>query len=69
MVPVEGALRLYSAAQPHYATYPGHLALMLYDHTHTVVEAQLRDALTWLAPLFADSEPPASNGAPAHAEE
>jgi hypothetical protein len=41
---------------------------MLYDHTHTVVEAQLRDALIWLAPLFADPEPPASDGASAHAE-
>jgi len=68
MVPVEGALRLYAAAQPHYAAHPNHLALMLYDHTHTVVEAQLRDALTWLAPLFADPEPPASDGASAHAE-
>ena len=67
MVPVEGALRLYAAAQPHYTAHPDHLALMLYDHTHTVVEAQLRDALTWLAPLFSDSEPPASNGASTHA--
>jgi fermentation-respiration switch protein FrsA (DUF1100 family) len=68
MVPVEGALRLYAAAQPHYAAHPDHLALMLYDHTHTVVEAQLRDALTWLAPLFAETEPPASDDVPAHAE-
>ena len=68
MVPVEGALRLYSAALPQYAEHPDHLALMLYEHTHTVVEAQLRDALTWLAPLFADPEPPASNGASAQAE-
>jgi dienelactone hydrolase len=67
MVPVEGALRLYAAAQPHYAAHPDRLALMLYDHTHTVVEAQLRDALTWLAPLFSDPEAPASDGASAHA--
>jgi fermentation-respiration switch protein FrsA (DUF1100 family) len=68
MVPVEGALRLYAAAQPYYATHPDHLALMLYDHTHTVIEAQLRDALTWLAPFFADTEPSASDGDCAHAE-
>jgi uncharacterized protein len=68
MVPVEGALRLYSAAQPYYAEHSDRLALMLYDHTHTVVEAQLRDALTWLAPLFADPKPPASDGASAHTE-
>jgi len=68
MVPVEGALRLYAAAQPHYAAHPDHLALMLYDHTHTVVEAQLRDALIWLAPLFAETASPARDDAPAHAE-
>ncbi len=68
MVPVEGALRLYAAAQPHYAERSDRLALMLYDHTHTVVEAQLRDALTWLAPLFDDSAPPSPEGATAHAE-
>jgi fermentation-respiration switch protein FrsA (DUF1100 family) len=68
MVPVEGALRLYAAAQPHYAAHPDHLALMLYDHTHTVVEAQLRDALAWLAPLFPEPESPAHDNAPAHAE-
>jgi dienelactone hydrolase len=68
MVPVEGALHLYAAAQPHYKAHPDHLALMLYDHTHTVVEAQLRDALVWLAPLFGDPESPAQDDAPAHAE-
>jgi hypothetical protein len=67
MVPVEGALRLYSAARPHYAEHPDHLALMLYDHTHTVVEAQLRDALAWLAPFFPEPDPPAHDNAPAHA--
>jgi dienelactone hydrolase len=65
MVPVEGALRLYSAARPHYADHPNHLALMLYEHTHTVVEAQLRDALAWLAPLFPEPDPPAHDNAPA----
>ena len=68
MVPVEGALRLYAAALPQYAEHPDHLALMIYDHTHTVVEAQLRDALAWLAPLFAEAEPPARDEASAHAE-
>jgi fermentation-respiration switch protein FrsA (DUF1100 family) len=68
MVPVEGAVRLYVAAQPHYAAHPEHLALMLYDHTHTVVEEQLRDALAWLAPLFANPTPLQPDGATAHAE-
>lgn len=68
MVPVEGALRLYAAAQPHYREHPDHLALMLYDHTHTVVEAQLRDALTWLSPLFDASAPHPRNDASNHAE-
>jgi dienelactone hydrolase len=68
MVPVEGALRLYAAAQPHYEQHPDRLALMLYDHTHTVVEAQLRDALAWLAPLFAEPASHSQNGAALHAE-
>ena len=68
MVPVEGALRLYAAAQLCYTEHLDHLALMLYDHTHTVVEAQLRDALSWLAPLFDDPAHPTEDGAQAHAE-
>jgi dienelactone hydrolase len=67
MVPVEGALRLYAAAKPHYAAHLDRLALMLYDHTHTVVEAQLRDALAWLAPHFADAAPSTQDDASARA--
>jgi uncharacterized protein len=48
MVPVSGALRLYEAAQPHYAEHPENLKLMLYPHTHLVSEEQMRDAVEWL---------------------
>lgn len=48
MVPVAGALRLYEAAQPHYAEHPDNLKLMLYPHTHLVSEQQMRDAVEWL---------------------
>jgi len=33
-----------------------------------VVEAQLRDALAWLAPLFAEPASHSQNGAALHAE-
>lgn len=56
VVPVTGALRLYEAAKPHYAAHPDHLALMLYDQAHTGSEAQLRDAVAWMAPFFADED-------------
>ncbi len=56
VVPVEGTLRLYEAAQPHYAAHPDRLALMLYDHAHTGSEAQLQDAVTWMAPFFMRAE-------------
>jgi len=52
MVPIEGAQRLHEAAQAHYAAHPDRLALMLYDHGHTVSETQLMDAVTWMAPFF-----------------
>lgn len=52
MVPVAGALRLYEAARPVYATYPDRLALLLYDQTHTVSQEQLIDAVNWIAPHF-----------------
>jgi uncharacterized protein len=48
MVPVSGALRLYEAAQPHYAECPDNLKLMLYPHSHLVSEQQMRDAVEWL---------------------
>lgn len=54
MVPVAGALRLYEAAKPHYASHPERLALMLYDHTHTVTPEQLSDIVRWMAPLYLD---------------
>ena len=52
MAPVAGALHLYEAAKPYYASYPERLALMLYDHTHTVTPEQLDDVIHWMAPLF-----------------
>jgi len=56
VVPVAGTLRLYEAAQPHYAAHPDRLALMLYDHAHTGSEAQLQDAVTWMARFFMREE-------------
>jgi fermentation-respiration switch protein FrsA (DUF1100 family) len=56
VVPVAGTLRLYEAAQPHYAAHPDRLALMLYDHAHTGSEAQLQDAVTWMARFFTREE-------------
>ncbi len=53
MVPFAGALRLYEAAKPLYAAHPDRLALMEYSHTHTVSEAQVHDAVAWIAPFFA----------------
>jgi hypothetical protein len=53
MVPVAGALRLYEAARPYYATCPDHLKLMLYPHTHMVSEQQMHDAVNWVASVFA----------------
>lgn len=58
MVPLAGALHLYEAAKPHYASYPERLRLMLYDHTHTVTPEQLNDAVQWMAPLFLDESAP-----------
>lgn len=52
MVPVAGALRLHEAAKPYYASHPERLALMLYDHTHTVTPEQLNDVVQWMAPLY-----------------
>jgi hypothetical protein len=52
MVPLAGALRLYEAARPHYAAYPERLALMLYDHSHTVTPEQLAAMVNWVAPFF-----------------
>jgi uncharacterized protein len=52
MVPIEGTERLHDAAKPHYVAHPDRLALMLYDHGHTVSEAQLFDAVNWMAPFF-----------------
>lgn len=56
VVPVEGALRLYEAAKPYYAAHPERLALMLYEHGHTGSEAQLQDAVTWMAPFLVEDE-------------
>lgn len=53
MVPFAGALRLYEAAKPLYASHPDRLALMEYSHTHLVSEAQVHDAVSWIAPFFA----------------
>ncbi|HEX8037096.1 MAG TPA: prolyl oligopeptidase family serine peptidase, partial [Ktedonobacterales bacterium] len=55
MVPFAGALRLYEAAKPLYAAHPDRLALMEYSHTHTVSEAQVHDAVAWIAPFFASA--------------
>jgi fermentation-respiration switch protein FrsA (DUF1100 family) len=66
MVPVEGALRLYSAARPHYADIRPPRADALRPHAHRRRGA-LRDALL-ARPLFAATDPPAHNGGPAHAE-
>jgi uncharacterized protein len=52
MVPVAGILRLHEAAMPHYAACPERLALMLYDTTHTITEAQIMEALVWLGQHF-----------------
>ncbi|MBF6591536.1 MAG: alpha/beta fold hydrolase [Ktedonobacterales bacterium] len=57
MVPVAGTLRLYEGARPFYATYPDHLSLRLYDHTHFITEAEAGDAIAWLLAHFAP--PPA----------
>jgi fermentation-respiration switch protein FrsA (DUF1100 family) len=56
MVPLAGTLRLHEAALPHYAAHPDRLALMLYDHSHTVSERQVRDAVAWLEPFFRSEE-------------
>jgi dienelactone hydrolase len=56
MVPVGGTLRLYEAALPHYTAHPDRLALMLYDHSHTVSEEQVRDAVNWMVPFFVTEE-------------
>ncbi len=53
MVPVAGALRLYEAAKPYYASCPDHLKLMLYPHTHLVSEQEMHDAVHWVAEFFA----------------
>lgn len=58
MVPVAGALHLYEAAKPYYASYPDRLALMLYEHTHTVTAEQLNDVIQWMAPLYLDDATP-----------
>lgn len=52
MVPVAGAIRLYEAAQPYYAAYPDRLALLLYEHTHTVTQEQIMDAARWVETFF-----------------
>lgn len=52
MVPVAGALRLYEAAKAAYAGAPDRLTLRLYDHTHTVSQEQIEDAVRWIAPHF-----------------
>ncbi|MEO7002233.1 MAG: alpha/beta hydrolase [Ktedonobacterales bacterium] len=52
MCPIAGTQRMYEAAMPYYAAHPDRLKLMLYDHSHLVTEAQLLDAVNWLAPFF-----------------
>jgi dienelactone hydrolase len=54
MVAVGGTLRLYEVAKPYYASHADRLALMLYDHTHLVTEAQVRDGINWLLPFFVE---------------
>jgi dienelactone hydrolase len=63
MVPVAGALRLFEAAQPHYATHPERLALLLYDHRHSVTPEQVGDVVNWIAPLFLSDEDEAADDA------
>lgn len=55
MVAVGGTLHLYEEAKPYYTSHPDRLALMLYDHTHLVTEAQIRDGINWLLPFFAET--------------
>lgn len=52
MVPVAGAIRLYEAAKPYYEAYPDRLALLLYEHTHTVTQEQILDAARWVETFF-----------------
>lgn len=52
MVPVAGALRLYEAARPYYASAPENLTLRLYDHSHMISPDELDDAATWLLAHF-----------------
>ena len=56
MCPIAGTLRLYETAKPYYEAHPDRLKLMLYDHSHLVTEAQLLDAVHWLAPFFTAPE-------------
>jgi dienelactone hydrolase len=55
MVAVDGTLHLYEEAKPYYTSHPDRLALMLYDHTHLVTEAQIRDGINWLLPFFVEA--------------
>ncbi len=57
MVPVGGTLRLFEALSPYYTATPERLALQLYDHSHHVIETQMRDALAFIAPLFLPDAP------------
>lgn len=54
MVPVAGVMRIYEEAKPFYAEQPERLALMLYDHPHTVTQEQIMDAAGWVATFFLD---------------
>lgn len=62
MVPFAGALRLHEAAREPYSEHPERLALMEYSHTHTISEAQVHDAVSWIVPFFAPNAPHATDG-------
>ena len=62
MVPVEGSTYLYEAALPYYTGFPDRLALRLYDHTHTVTQEQLTDALTFIGRFFLAGDDTAAAG-------
>lgn len=58
LVPVAGAMRLYGAALLYYAAASNNLALLLYDHGHTVSEREIEDGVAWLAERFSEPVSP-----------
>jgi fermentation-respiration switch protein FrsA (DUF1100 family) len=54
LIPAANSERLYQLARPLYAHAPDRLALMLYDHRHTVSAEQIEDAVAWITARFGD---------------